>query len=53
MDGEFATVRDTVDGIEVSAGPEEWNHAHHAMLWTKNPFQGAVKLSMRRLDSMM
>ena len=52
LDGEFATVQDTEAGLEFSAGPEEWNHAHHAVLWTKDSFKGAVRIDYdtTRLD---
>jgi chondroitin-sulfate-ABC endolyase/exolyase len=52
IDGEFATVEDSPGGMEFSAGPEEWNHAHHAVLWTKDSFAGDVKIEYdyTRLD---
>ena len=52
IDGEFATVMDTPEGMEFSAGPEEWNHAHHAVLWSKQSFEGDVKIEYdyTRLD---
>ncbi len=51
-DGRFSTVKDTPDGMEFSAGPEEWNHAHHDVLWTKVSFKGDLKIEYdyTRLD---
>ncbi len=53
LDGAFATVEDSPEGMAFSAGPEEWNHAHHAVLWTKDSFEGDVKIEYdyTRLDS--
>jgi hypothetical protein len=52
LDGEFATVKNTKRGMVFSAGPEEFNHAHHAVLWTKNSFKGDVRIEYdyTRLD---
>lgn len=52
LDGEFATVADIPNGLEFSAGPEEWNHAHHAVLWSKQSFEGNLKIDYdyTRLD---
>ncbi|QHI69118.1 DUF1961 family protein [Tichowtungia aerotolerans] len=44
LDGEFATIENGSDGMVFSAGPEEWNHAHHSVLWTKDSFKGDVKI---------
>ena len=35
-----------------SAGPEEWNHAHHSVLWTKDSFAGDLRIEYdyTRLD---
>jgi chondroitin-sulfate-ABC endolyase/exolyase len=44
LDGEFASVKNTPEGMMFSAGPEEWNHAHHAVLWTKEWFKGDLKI---------
>ena len=53
LDGEFARIYDIADGLEFSAGPEEWNHAHHAVLWTKDSFKGDLKIEYEytRLDA--
>ncbi len=52
IDGAFATVEDTPDGMVFSAGPEEWNRAHHAVLWTKDSFSGNLRIEYdyTRLD---
>ena len=52
LDGEFATVKNTRRGMVFSAGPEEFNHAHHAVLWTRDSFKGDVRIEYdyTRLD---
>ncbi len=44
LDGEIATVENTEEGMVFSAGPENRNDAHHAVLWTKESFSGDVKI---------
>ena len=44
LDGEFATITNTPRGMVFSSGPERGNHAHHAVLWTKESFAGDVKI---------
>ena len=44
LDGEIATVTNTKSGMELKAGPEARNDAHHAVLWTKDSFKGDVKI---------
>ncbi len=44
LDGEIATVTNTEKGMELKAGPEARNDAHHAVLWTKESFRGDVKI---------
>jgi hypothetical protein len=53
LDGEVATAENTPDGIELRAGPEFMNDAHHMVLWTKESFEGDVKIEYEftRLDS--
>jgi hypothetical protein len=53
LDGEVATAVNTPDGIELTAGPEFMNDAHHMVLWTKDIFEGDVKIEYEftRLDS--
>lgn len=52
LDGEVATAVNTPDGIELTAGPERID-AHHMVLWTKEQFEGDVKIEYEftRLDS--
>ncbi|MFW6045108.1 MAG: alginate lyase family protein, partial [Planctomycetota bacterium] len=52
LDGENATVKTIEGGFEFSAGPEEGNDAHHAVLWTRESFEGDVRISYdyTRLD---
>ncbi|MDA8736269.1 DUF1961 family protein [Opitutales bacterium] len=53
LDGEVATAVNTPEGIELRAGPEFKNDAHHMVLWTKESFEGDVKIEYEftRLDS--
>lgn len=53
LDGEVATAVNTPEGIELRAGPEFMNDAHHMVLWTKESFEGDVKIEYEftRLDS--
>ncbi|MEQ8336018.1 MAG: hypothetical protein RIA62_01650 [Cyclobacteriaceae bacterium] len=53
LDGEIATVENTNDGMVFSAGPENRNDAHHAVLWTKDSFSGDIKIEYdyTRMDS--
>jgi hypothetical protein len=59
LDGQKATVEHLDNGLYFSAGtitkqddPEEY-HAHHAVLWTKQVFEGDLRISykMTRIDS--
>jgi hypothetical protein len=52
LDGEVATAVNTPDGIELTAGPERID-GHHMVLWTKEQFEGDVKIEYEftRLDS--
>ena len=45
LDGEIAAVRVDQTGMELAAGPQFGNHAHHAVLWTKDSFAGDLKIS--------
>ncbi len=45
LDGEVATVENTKEGLLYSAGSENGNDAHHAVLWTKKSFEGDVKIT--------
>lgn len=53
LDGKVATVENTATGMVFSAGPEEQNHAHHGVLWTKESFAGDIKIEYdyTRMDS--
>lgn len=44
LDGEIATVENTPNGMHFSAGPEAWDDAHHAVLWTKESYAGNIKI---------
>lgn len=51
-DGKVAHLRNTEDGLVYKAGPQYANHAHHEVLWTKQVFQGDIKIEYNytRLD---
>lgn len=53
LDGEIGTVTNTPKGMELQAGPEFKNDAHHMVLWTKQSFKGDLKIEYEytRLDS--
>ena len=40
LDGELATIENSNEGMNFSAGPVNRDDAHHAVLWTKDSFQG-------------
>ena len=44
LDGEIAKVENAEKGMHLQAGPEFGNDAHHMVLWTKQSFQGDVKI---------
>ncbi|MEM7374103.1 MAG: DUF1961 family protein [Bacteroidota bacterium] len=44
LDGEIAEVENSDKGMDFSAGPENRNDAHHAVLWTWESFEGDVKI---------
>ncbi len=52
LDGKVGTVTCTPQGMELTAGPEFQNDAHHMVLWTKASFAGDVKIQYEytRLD---
>ena len=52
LDGEVGTVTNGPDGMELTAGPEFKNDAHHMVLWTQDNFTGDVKIEYdyTRLD---
>ena len=53
LDGSRSTVANTEKGMILSAGPLEQDHACHTVLWTKNSFEGVVKIESDfwRLDT--
>lgn len=52
LDGENATLNNTPDGMEFFAGPTFGNNADHAVLWTRESFEGDVRIDYEftRLD---
>ncbi|MCB1130092.1 MAG: hypothetical protein KDN05_03120, partial [Verrucomicrobiae bacterium] len=58
LDGTKATLENREDGLYFAAGPITKNddpveyHAHHAVLWTKQVFEGDLRISfrMKRMD---
>ena len=44
LDGEIAAVRNRFDGMQLSAGPQPRNNAHHMVLWTQEEFSGDLKI---------
>ena len=52
LDGEVGRVATGPDGMELVAGPEFANDAHHLVLWTKEVFEGDLKIEYdyTRLD---
>lgn len=53
LDGLYAIVENSKKGMYFSAGPEERNDAHHAVLWTKESFSGDIKIEFdyTRMDN--
>ena len=52
LDGEVGTVTNSPEGMTLTAGPEFKNDAHHMVLWTKDSFEGDLKIEYEytRLD---
>ena len=52
LDGEIASVSNSEDGMQLTAGPQFLNNAHHLVLWSKNSFKGDIKIDFdyTRLD---
>ena len=44
LDGEVGTVTTGPEGMTLTAGPEFKNDAHHMVLWTKESFEGDLKI---------
>ena len=40
LDGQRASIKNMDDGMLFSAGPIERDNASHAVLWTRNEFEG-------------
>ena len=55
LDGELATITQSENGMNFSAGPINRNDAHHAVLWTKQSFKGDIRIEYNytRTDSQM
>ncbi|MDE0770423.1 MAG: DUF1961 family protein [Opitutaceae bacterium] len=53
LDGEVGKVTTGSEGMTLTAGPEFLNDAHHMVLWTKESFEGDLKIEYdyTRLDS--
>ena len=52
LDGEVGSVKTGPEGMQLAAGPEYKNDAHHMVLWTKKSFKGDLKIeyTYTRLD---
>ena len=52
LDGEVGTATNSKEGMTLTAGPEFRNDAHHMVLWTKDSFEGDLKIEYEytRLD---
>lgn len=52
LDGEVGTVENGLEWMTLKAGPEPGNDAHHMVLWTKQSFEGDLKIEYEytRLD---
>ena len=53
LDGKRADIRNTSHGMIFAAGPVAMDHASHAVLWTKDSFNGDIKIEWdyTRLDT--
>lgn len=52
LDGQIASVGNSEKGMQLTAGPQFQNDAHHMVLWTKDSFKDDVKIEFEftRLD---
>jgi hypothetical protein len=52
LDGEVASVTNTPQGMQLTAGPQWGNGRHHMVLWTKKSLEGDLKIEFEytRLD---
>lgn len=55
LDGEVVDAKNTKDGLTIWGGPEIMNDAHHGVLWTKQEFEGDIRIEYdyTRLDTML
>lgn len=44
LDGEIAKVKNSPEGMDLAAGPLEEKDASHAVLWTKDTFEGDIRI---------
>ncbi len=44
LDGEIASVTTSEKGMQLTAGPQFKNDAHHSVLWTKDSFDGDLRI---------
>ena len=53
LDGLKAKVENTNDGMVFSAGPVDGEDSHHAVLWTRDSFEGDIKIEYEytRMDN--
>ena len=53
IDGECCEITNSSDGMEFKSGPDAGNNAHHGVLWTKQSFDGDMKVDFEftRLDT--
>lgn len=52
LDGEVGSVETSAEGMQLTAGPRFGDNAHHMVLWTKESFEGDLKIEFdfTRLD---
>jgi hypothetical protein len=53
LDGEEASISHSENGMDYWAGPNAWDDASHAVLWTKQSFEGDLRIvyEFTRLDT--
>jgi len=53
LDGERGSVKNTPDGMVFSAGPIAFDNGSHAVLWTRDSFEGSIRIDFdyTRLDT--
>jgi len=52
LDGDVASVSTSEKGMQLTAGPQHKNNAHHTVLWTRDSFKGDLRIDYEytRLD---